>query len=70
VAVVPECRLRGIGRAMVRWCLERLTAAGVGRSHIFVNADNADAKVFWRHVGWDERPSVHVMSITTNPDRV
>jgi len=70
VAVAAGVRLRGIGRAMVEWCLARLTAHGIGRCHIFVNADNADGKVFWRHVGWDDRPNVHVMAITTNPDRV
>ena len=70
VAVVPGCRLRGIGRAMVEWCVARLKAHGIGRCHIFVNAANAEAKVFWNHVGWDERPNVHVMSFTTDPDRM
>lgn len=70
VAVVPGCRLRGIGRAMVEWCLARLTAQGIGRCHIFVNADNAEAKVFWNHIGWDERPNVHVMAFTTDPHRM
>ena len=54
---------------MVEWCLARLTDQGIGRCHILVNADNDDGKVFWRRIGWDERPMVHLMSITTDPDR-
>jgi N-acetylglutamate synthase len=70
VAVVPGCRLRGIGRAMVDWCLARLTAQGIGRCHILINADNEEGKKFWQHVGWDERPMVHLMSLTTDPNRM
>lgn len=67
VAVVPNCRLRGIGRAMVDWCLAALQAQGVGRCHILVNADNDDGRKFWEHLGWELRPQVHLMSFTTDP---
>jgi ribosomal protein S18 acetylase RimI-like enzyme len=69
VAVAPDLRFRGLGRAMVEWCLAALTAEGIGRCHIFVNADNEEGKKFWRRIGWDERPNVHVMSFTTDPKR-
>lgn len=69
VAVAPDFRRRGLGRKMVEWCLAALTAEGIGRCHIFINADNQEGKGFWKHVGWEERPSVHVMSLTTNPER-
>lgn len=69
VAVAPGCRLRGIGKAMVEWCLAALTAEGIGRVHILVNADNEPGKEFWRRIGWGERPMVHLMSFTTDPDR-
>jgi N-acetylglutamate synthase len=68
VAVAPDYRRRGLGRAMVEWCLGRLVAAGIGRCLIFVNAGNEDAKAFWRRVGWDDRP-VEVMGITMDPER-
>jgi ribosomal protein S18 acetylase RimI-like enzyme len=69
VAVVPGCRLRGIGRAMVQWCLAKLTAAGIGRCHILVDVDNVEGLEFWKHLGWEVRPQVHLMSFTTNPER-
>ncbi|HEX3146736.1 MAG TPA: GNAT family N-acetyltransferase [Gemmataceae bacterium] len=69
VAVAAEHRRKGLGRTMVEWCLTALTRAGIGRCHIFVDAGNDEGKVFWRRVGWEERPGVHVMSVTTDPER-
>jgi ribosomal protein S18 acetylase RimI-like enzyme len=69
VAVVPACRRRGLGRTMVEWCLKALTAEGIGRSLILVNAGNEEAKAFWRHIGWEDRPNVHLMAVTTDPEK-
>jgi N-acetylglutamate synthase len=69
VAVLEEHRRRGLGRTLVEWCLRALVNEGIGRCHIFVNAGNDAGKEFWRHVGWEERPGVNVMSVMTDPDR-
>lgn len=69
VAVVPGLRLRGIGRAMVEWCLEEFKKVGLGRCHILVNADNVEGLHFWKHLGWNVRPHVHLMSFTIDADR-
>jgi N-acetylglutamate synthase len=68
-AVVPGCRLRGIGRAMVEWCLKALTTEGLGRCHILVDADNAEGMKFWERLGWGTRPYLHLMSFTMDADR-
>ena len=68
VAVAEEHRRKGLGRAMVEWCLRALTAEGLGRCLIFVNPGNDEGKGFWRHIGWEER-SVQVMAVTTDPER-
>lgn len=69
VAVVPGCRLRGIGRAMVDWCLEALANEGLGRCHILVDADNLDGIEFWKRLGWGTRPHLHLMSFTMDESR-
>lgn len=69
VAVVQGCRLRGIGRAMVEWCLARLMAEGIGRCHILVEADNIDGMRFWKHLGWETRPQVQLLSFTMDAER-
>ena len=68
VAVAAEHRRKGLGRALVEWCLRALTNEGIGRCLIFVNAGNDEGKGFWRHIGWEER-SVQVMAVTTDPER-
>jgi len=69
VAVAPDYRRRGVGRAMVEWCVKAVTAEGIGRCLILVNDGNDEAAAFWRHIGWLDRPNVHVMSITPCPER-
>jgi N-acetylglutamate synthase len=69
VAVAADYRRRGVGRAMVEWCVKAVTAEGIGRCLILVNEGNDEARSFWRHIGWIDRPNVHVMSITPDPER-
>lgn len=69
VAVVPGLRLRGIGRAMVERCLEEFKKVGLGRCHILVNADNEEGLRFWKHLGWDVRSHVHLLSFTIDAER-
>jgi len=69
VAVATDYRRRGVGRAMVEWCVKAVTAEGIGRCLILVNEGNNEAKEFWRHIGWIDRPNVQVMSITPDPER-
>lgn len=64
VAVAADHRRRGLGRALVERCLAALVAEGIGKCHIFVNADNEEGKMFWRKIGWSERAGLHLMSIT------
>jgi putative acetyltransferase len=68
-AVVPGCRMRGIGRKMVEWCLAKLEAEGLGRCHILVEAGNCEGMKFWEHLGWGTRPYLHLMSFTIDAER-
>jgi len=54
VAVAPEARGRGVGRALVEYCLRGLTAAGVPRVIILVASENSLGYDFWRKNGWEE----------------
>lgn len=61
-AVLPEYRGRGIGSMLVGKCLEQLKAAGVGKCHIFVFADNEPGNAFWSSIGWTRRSDICVYS--------
>lgn len=69
VAVAPAYRRRGLGRKLVEWSLNALSADGIGRCLILVNAGNDEARGFWRHIGWEDRPNVQVMANTMCSER-
>ncbi len=62
LAVSPDQRRSGIGRALVDRCLAALAAAGMRKCHIFVLADNGEGQRFWERVGWEKRTTLVVMS--------
>jgi ribosomal protein S18 acetylase RimI-like enzyme len=64
VLIVEGRRRRGLGRRLVETCLDALEAQGVVKTHIYVNQDNEAGKVFWRKLGWGERPFLALMSFT------
>jgi len=65
LAVAQECRGKGIGRALVESCLERLGDAGLVKCNVFVFDNNVSAKRFWQGGGWNMRPDLLVMQKPT-----
>lgn len=61
-AVARPHRGRGIGKALVTCSLKGLAGLGMRKCHIFVAADNAEGRHFWRKIGWEERTTILVMS--------
>lgn len=62
LAVAPEHRTQGIGRALVGACLSGLKQAGCSRCNLFVIDGNADGKRFWATAGWHEWHDIRLMS--------
>jgi ribosomal protein S18 acetylase RimI-like enzyme len=62
LAVRPECRGQGAGRALVERCLAALSAEGIEKCHIFVYRGNQAGRAFWEKLGWDERTTLVIMS--------
>ena len=64
LAVAPEYRRRGIGRRLAERAVAALAERGIAKCHLMVLPANAEARAFWRRLGWVERPDVVVMSHT------
>jgi N-acetylglutamate synthase len=52
LAVIPEFRGHGIGRALVARCLRALARGGISKCNIFVMDANTSGMRFWKHLGY------------------
>jgi ribosomal protein S18 acetylase RimI-like enzyme len=62
LAVTPEFRLRGLGRALVERCLARLADVGIQKCHAWVYAENRAGIEYWKRTGWSPRMELLVVS--------
>ncbi len=63
LAVRPDWRGKGVGRELMRRCLDGLAKAGIDRCHIFVYHDNEQGRRFWLRQGWKERLDLEIMAM-------
>jgi ribosomal protein S18 acetylase RimI-like enzyme len=66
LAVDPAFRLKGVGRALVELCLEKLKRLGIEKTHLDVFADNAPAHRYWSRRGWKKRDDIVRYSFTNS----
>jgi len=67
LAVAEPHRRRGLAAQLVRYSLDGLRAAGIPRALLFVLADNAPARAFWRSIGGRARGELDMYSIDVAP---
>ena len=60
IAVVPDARSQGVGRALVEGVVEGLRARGVEELKVVVGADNEPANAFYERVGFEHRARISV----------
>jgi N-acetylglutamate synthase len=66
LAVLPEYRRQGIGRALVDCCIKGLAGEGIDKCHLFVFNENEAGQRFWKGNGWKERHELVLMSYTVD----
>jgi ribosomal protein S18 acetylase RimI-like enzyme len=55
LAVGPEWRRKGIGRALVERCLSSLRELKILKGNVFLFSRNPEGEAFWRGMGWKRR---------------
>lgn len=68
VAVHPDHRRGGVGRAIVERALAGLLAVGIEKVHCDVFRTNRAALRFWRTAGWHRRDDLARLSIVLTDD--
>lgn len=65
LAVSPEYRRQGIGKALADRCLYELRSAGIRKCNILVLQENASGRGFWSRLGWNVREDLlHMQHLT------
>ena len=58
VAVDPDCRIKGFGRAVMDAAEAWLRAAGVPKLQLLVRRENAKAGAFYQSIGYEEADTI------------
>jgi putative acetyltransferase len=61
LAVAGRWRRKGVGRALVAACLEKLGEAGIPKCNLFLFAGNRAGRAFWRRLGWSVRSDLRLV---------
>jgi addiction module HigA family antidote len=62
LSVEGSHRRCGIGRELVRRCLDALKKEGILKSHLMILVENEIAKQFWSGLGWVKRTDIRLYS--------
>src|SRR5512139_312949 len=55
LAVAPDWRRKGIGRALVERCLSSLRELKILKCNVFLFSNNPEGQGFWKAMGWKGR---------------
>jgi len=70
VCVTKEYRRRGIGRAMVGFCMHQLRAMGINKVALIAFTTNEAGNAFWNRIGWTKKTNVNYYEFILNEDNI
>ena len=66
VCVAQDWRMRGIGKAMVVFCMEALKAENINKVSLIAFTKNDIGNAFWKQIGWTKREDLNYYDFTLN----
>ena len=70
VCVRQECRMRGVGKAMVVYCMEKLKAEQISKVSLIAFTANDVGNAFWRRIGWTKREDLNYYDFVLNEENI
>ncbi len=70
VCVHENYRLRGIGKSMVVWAMNRLKEKKINKVALIAFTRNDVGNAFWKSIGWKERTDLNYYDFTLNTENI
>lgn len=70
VCVRQECRMRGVGKAMVVYCMEKLKTEQISKVSLIAFTANDVGNAFWRRIGWTKREDLNYYDFVLNTENI
>ena len=70
VCVHPDYRLRGIGKAMVVFCMNALKDEKINKVSLIAFTQNDIGNAFWKGIGWTKREDLNYYDFTLNEHNI
>lgn len=70
VCVAEDYRLRGIGKAMVVYCMEALSKEQISKVSLIAFTENDIGNAFWKEIGWFQRLDLNYYDFTLNKENI
>lgn len=70
VCVREDCRRRGIGKAMVTFCMKALKEEQISKVSLIAFSTNDVGNAFWRQISWVRRLDLNYYDFTLNEENI
>lgn len=70
VCVNPDYRLKGIGKAMVVFCMNALNKEKISKVSLIAFTQNDIGNAFWKTIGWTKREDLNYYDFVLNTDNI
>ena len=70
VGVAEDYRMRGIGKAMVVFCMNALKKENINKVSLIAFTKNDIGNAFWNQIGWTRREDLNYYDFTLNTENI
>ena len=70
VCVAEKYRMRGLGRAMVVFCMNALKEEHINKVSLIAFTKNDVGNAFWKQIGWTKREDLNYYDFVLNEDNI
>lgn len=70
VCVDENYRLKGIGKAMVVYCMEALKKEKINKVSLIAFTENDIGNAFWKEIGWTKREDLNYYDFVLNEENI